>query len=86
MFPAQLVYASALFSVFLSNEPIYPVDFLLLLLSCLAVWEILAEYHVIKNNTGKYTWYYRQVSPLARVLFWVLTIVLALAGWVATLV
>lgn len=60
------------------------IDIILVLISTHAAWEIVAEIYAIADNVELYRRYYENATVVPRVIFWIVTGVLSLTGWVIT--
>lgn len=85
MLPFELLYTLFLFGMAIENGHTDMLESIVILLSCFAVWEILAESYVIKRQASGYKSHYEHVSLMPRVLFWSITIGLMIAGWFVAL-
>jgi hypothetical protein len=61
------------------------IEIILVLISTHAAWEIAAEIFTIANGTSLYRKYYEDITVIPRVIFWILTGILAVTGWIITL-
>jgi hypothetical protein len=57
------------------------IEIVLVLISTHAAWEIVAEIITIASDMSLYRKYYEGIAVIPRVIFWILTGTLALAGW-----
>lgn len=85
LLPFEILYAIILFSVSYINANTGFFQIIQILLSCFAFWEIMAESYVITRKASCYKLHYKGISILPRVIFWSLTVLLMLAGWVVAL-
>jgi hypothetical protein len=89
MFPFSLLYAGLLLGIFFSgtfsdnSNNIFGL--LIILISCFAFWEMLAEGYVLMKKAGCYHLHYKGVSIAPRLVFWSVMATLALAGWLTAL-
>jgi len=80
--PFMVVYTIALFIVaWWYNDKLGWQWIVLLLLSSHAAWEMMAEAITVIKHKNEYSFIYRNVSPLPRILFWFLTSLLVFIGW-----
>ena len=84
-FPLEMVYAVILFGIAISGENSSPGELAIILISCFATWEIFAESYSLIFEHRLYRVSYRDISLLPRTIFWLLAILLSLAGWSVTL-
>ena len=86
MFPFGLLYAALLMGLFFSGNNNNTIEFLIVLASCFAAWEMLAEGYVFIKKASCYTLHYKGVTIVPRLAFWSVMATLALAGWIIALV
>jgi hypothetical protein len=56
-------------------------EIILVLISTHAAWEIVSEIITIANDVPLYRKYYKETTVIPRIIFWILTGTLAIAGW-----
>ncbi|HED05934.1 MAG TPA: hypothetical protein ENI61_04535 [Ignavibacteria bacterium] len=58
------------------------LEIVLLLISIHSVWEIMAELFTITSSGYQYRLFYKEVSVIPRIIFWTITILFSIGGWV----
>ena len=81
---APLVFIYALImALFLFTRPSVSLPALvILLISIHATWEMLAEGYVRLQTGIRYSQYYRSVSPVPRIIFWIIMAGFTALGWI----
>lgn len=79
--PLALLYAIVMMALsFVAGHRSW-VEILLVLLSVLGAWEIMAEIFTISRTRERYTEFYKGVSVMPRLLFWIIVATLTISGW-----
>lgn len=85
MFPLEILYGTILLGISIINGHTHPVEVMLVLMSCFAIWEIFAESYAINRKANCYFAHYKGVSFIPRILFWLTMLTLVISGWVVAL-
>jgi len=80
-FPFYLLYTMILIIILIDNGDKSLTELIIAFISTHAVWEIFAELYTIFHLRSNYKLYYKGISILPRLLFWIMMTALALSGW-----
>ncbi len=80
-FPFYLFYTMILIIILIDNGHKSLTELIITFISTHAVWEIFAEFYTIFHLGSIYKLYYKDISILPRLLFWIMMTALALSGW-----
>lgn len=83
--PILAVYMMALFTCAYLKNRNDTGEILILLASCQALWELLSEGLVVMEASAQYRASYDGIPHLPRVLFWVIGMLVASAGWLVAI-
>ncbi len=79
--PVAVFYTGAMLALASIRDYIGLVEVVFLLISTHSAWEIMAEVYTIAGNVPLYRQYYKNVTVIPRVIFWIITGTLTIAGW-----
>jgi hypothetical protein len=80
--PLTLLYLGSMLTLSVLTGHASWLDILLVILSAHSAWEIGAELFTITRTGGHYEEYYKGISVLPRIIFWLVAVALTLAGWI----
>ncbi|MFQ5583703.1 MAG: hypothetical protein ACE5GL_04645 [Calditrichia bacterium] len=84
--PFYLIYTAVLIGLFFSKGYENIAGLIFVFISTHAFWEILTELYTISCLGPLYKLYYRGISFLPRIIFWVIVTAFVLSGWSIVLV
>lgn len=83
--PSYLIYTAFLIGLFFAKSQIDIAGLIFVFISTHAFWEILTELYTISCLGPLYKLYYRGISFLPRIIFWIVMITLTFLGWIVVL-
>lgn len=83
--PAIVLYMGILFALIYSRGRFSLASIVMVIVSTLSAWEMLAEGLAVLKSPADYRQSYNSLPQLPRIFFWLIGTVLAVVGWITAI-